>query len=126
MIHLESNFQIQVVRSLRAAGFLVFSVPNGQRLHLRRAAIAKAEGLLSGVSDLIVVLPRGRVVFVEIKSPNGKGRHSENQKNFQQAVEKRGHVYMVWEGWPEVQAFIDEFAPDERRLDDDFKVGGTD
>ena len=126
MIHLESNFQIQVVCALRAAGFLVFSVPNGQRLNLRRAAIAKAEGLLSGVSDLVIVLPRGRVVFVELKAPNGKGRQSPAQKAFQEEVEQRRHVYMVWSGWPEVQEFIDAFAPDEEHREAVFKIGGTD
>lgn len=107
MKHAESNFQVQVVRALRAAGLLVFSVPNGQRLNLRRAVLAKAEGLLSGVSDLVVVLPE-KVVFAEIKSPDGKGRQSPAQKDFQARVELLGHDYQIWQSWQDVQTFLDK------------------
>ncbi len=124
MNHAESHFQIQVVRTLRMAGFLVFSVPNGQRLSLRRAALAKAEGLLRGVSDLVVVLPAGRVVFAELKSPNGKGRQSPAQKSFQARVELLGHEYRLWQSWDDVQAFIDNAREwNEQHAP---KIGGTD
>ena len=33
-----------------------------------------------GVPDLILVFPSGRVTFVEVKNPNGKGRLSDLQK----------------------------------------------
>ncbi len=123
MKHAESNFQIQVVRTLRLAGFLVFSVPNGQRLNLRRAALAKAEGLLSGVSDLVVVLPE-KVVFAELKTPNGNGRQSPAQKDFQARVELLGHDYQIWQSWEDVQAFIDNAREWEQAHA--LKLGGTD
>lgn len=124
MKHAESHFQIQVVRTLRLAGFLVFSVPNGQRLSLRRAALAKAEGLLSGVSDLVVVLPAGRVVFVELKSPDGTGRQSPAQKDFQARLEVLDHEYRLWQSWQDVQAFIDNAREWEETHA--LKIGGTD
>lgn len=123
MKHAESHFQIQVVRTLKLAGFLVFSVPNGQRLNLRRAMLAKAEGLLAGVSDLVVVLPQGRVVFVEIKSPDGKGRQSPAQKDFQAKVELLGHNYQVWQSWEDVQAFINNTRA--LQTTHELKIGGT-
>lgn len=124
MNHAESHFQIQVVRTLRLAGFLVFSVPNGQRLSLSRAALAKQEGLLAGVSDLVVVLPAGRVVFVELKSPHGKGRQSPAQKDFQARVEVLGHEYQLWQNWDDVQAFMDNARAWEATHP--LKIGGTD
>ena len=49
-------------------------------------------GLLSGVSDLIVVL-KGRVIFVEVK--NEVGKQSEKQIKFQQQVENLGFKYYL-------------------------------
>lgn len=123
MQHTESSFQIGVVRFLRSQGFYVFAVPNGQRLTLKRAIIAKREGLLSGVSDLIIVL-KNRVVFVEIKNPNSTGRQSESQRIFEEEVEARGHEYLIWQTWNEVEAFVNAERANKGYLE--IKLGGTD
>lgn len=109
MQFLESNFQTNIVRLLRTQGFYVFAVPNAGsgKLSLRQGALLKREGLLAGVSDLIIVL-QNKIIFVEIKNPNGKGRQSENQKEFEQEIKKRGHDYFIWDSWPQVEAFIKE------------------
>lgn len=105
MMHPESNFQIAAVRMLRTNGYYCFSVPNGQRLERTRAKIAVAEGLLAGVSDIIILL-KLRPVFVEFKSLTGKGRQSADQKAFQKEVEARGYEYAIWNSWEQVEAFI--------------------
>lgn len=109
MQHLESAFQTNIVRLLRLKGFYVFAVPNAGsgKLSLKQGALLKREGLQAGVSDLIVVL-QNKIVFVEIKNPNGKGRQSDSQKDFEQEVKKRGHDYIIWDSWPKVEAFITE------------------
>ncbi len=122
MQHTESSFQIGVVRFLRQQGFYVFAVPNGQRLTLKRAILAKREGLLSGVSDLIIVL-QNRVVFVEIKNPNSTGRQSENQRAFEEEVEARGHEYLIWQTWAEVEAFVN--VEKKNKGYKEVKLGGT-
>lgn len=108
MRHLESNFQIQVVNFLRNNGFLVFAVPNAGsgKLSLKQGALLKREGLLAGVSDLIIVLQHGRTVFAELKNPNGTGRQSQSQKDFEKNVRERGHIYVIWENWEQVTEFI--------------------
>lgn len=123
MKYLESNFQIGIVRFLRQQGFYVFAVPNGQRLNLRRAILAKQEGLLAGASDLVIVL-QGRVVFAEIKNPNGKGCQSAAQKEFENEVTVRGHEYVVWSDWAEVEAFVN--AERKNKGYREIKIGGTD
>ena len=50
----------------------------------------------SGVPDRIVLLPRGRVVFVETKRPKG-GELSELQKKWHEWLRALGfHVWVVW------------------------------
>ena len=55
----ESAFQINVVRMLRSAGFLVFAVPNGGGRSVVEASIMKAEGVTAGVADLLLLEARG-------------------------------------------------------------------
>lgn len=123
MKYLESAFQSQIVRLLRNQGFYVFAVPNAGKVSVRQGAIYKREGALAGVSDLIIVL-QNRVIFVEIKSPNGKGRQSENQRIFEEEVEARGHEYLIWQNWNEVEAFVN--AERANKGFTDIKIGGTD
>lgn len=123
MQHLESNFQSQIVRFLRSQGFYVFAVPNAGKVSVKQGAIYKREGALAGVSDLIIVL-QGRTVYVEIKSPNGKGRQSDSQKEFEREITARGHEYLLWDNWAEVESFINAERVNKGHLE--IKIGGTD
>lgn len=71
---------------------LYFSVPNGASLTNagRQMNKLKAEGLLPGVSDLIIFEPRGQYscMFLEMKTLTGKP--SEVQQWFIRQVEARG------------------------------------
>ena len=44
-----------------------------------------------GVPDRICILPNGQVLFVELKSPNGKGRLSVKQKKMLEKLTSLGH-----------------------------------
>ena len=68
---------------------VVFSVPNETK-DVKEMMVKKATGLLSGVSDLIVVLP-SKVLFVEVKTTTGK--QSKNQIKFQKEVTDLGFEY---------------------------------
>ena len=73
---------------------LMFSVPN--ELGGKNAistALAKSTGLTSGVSDTIVILPSGRLIFVEFKT--AKGVQSKAQKEFEQRVTALGYDYYI-------------------------------
>ena len=122
MKYLESAFQSQIVRFLRNQGFYVFAVPNAGKVSVRQGAIYKREGALAGVSDLIIVL-QNRVVFAEIKNPNGKGTQSENQKQFEREIVARGHEYLIWQTWAEVEAFVNAERANKGYLE--IKLGGT-
>ena len=94
MSYKESNVQIGCVRwfTLQYPDYVCFSVPNGGIRTRRNAQTLKREGVLSGVSDLIVLMP-GKALFVEIKTE--KGRQAATQKEFQSKVESLGFTYYV-------------------------------
>lgn len=81
---------------------LIFAVPNGGSRNKIEAMILRATGVLSGVSDLIMILPNGRLIFVEVKFQNGK--QSESQKDFENRVKKLGFEYWLIN---DLQAFKD-------------------
>lgn len=59
---------------------LIFSVPNERADKLEQMRMI-ATGLMSGVSDLIVITPKSQVIFVECK--DDKGRQTDKQKDFE-------------------------------------------
>ena len=115
----ESRIQQEMVRWFRNNHGLnhhdpqcvIFSVPNEMTMQIagtlkslgvsqavvRRASsmitnLFKSTGMMSGVSDLIVLLP-GRVLFVEVKT--SAGRQSEKQKKFESLVSRLGFDYHI-------------------------------
>lgn len=121
MKHAEADFQICVVRFLRMAGHFVFAVPNGGSRNIIEAANLKAQGVMAGVSDLILLLPK-KVYFIELKNPNGKGRQSPAQREFEDNVRAYGNEYLLWDNWAQVEQFVNAHRQEVGNF---MAVGGT-
>lgn len=55
----------------------------------------KAEGLVTGVSDLILLVPRGGFGSLCIEVKTAKGRQSPEQKEWQRKAEMAGNKYII-------------------------------
>lgn len=121
MRHDEANFQVGVVRFLRMAGYYVFAVPNGGSRNVIEAANLKAQGVMAGVSDLILLLPH-KVYFIELKNPNGKGRQSPAQREFEDNVRAYGQEYLLWDNWAQVEQFVNAHR---KEVGNYMQIGGT-
>lgn len=92
---IESGIQRAIVHYLRAVlpGAVVMAIPNGsQRTATGRPANA-VPGFLPGAPDIVVALTKGRVLWVEVKSP--VGRVSENQLLVHGLLNGAGHNCVV-------------------------------
>lgn len=94
MRHLESALQKQVIKYIRLQypHALSFAVPNGGKRGKGEAAIMKAEGVLAGVSDILVFWQGGRGA-IELKV--GKNAESDYQKAFAARWQALGGHYAV-------------------------------
>lgn len=74
---------------------LLFAVPNGGARDTITGARLKAEGVVPGVADLILLLPRGgaHALCIELKTP--KGRQRDTQRAWQDAVTGQGYAYVI-------------------------------
>lgn len=100
MRHKESDLQIACVTwfkqyAHRKLAPLLFSCPNGGARNIVTAKIMKAEGATAGVSDLILLLPSGKHHALCIEMKTDKGRQSDSQKQWQEAVEEKGYKYVI-------------------------------
>ena len=119
----EHTFQVNVVRALQCANIFVFSIPNAQQLlskiPLNRRGMfvkyLKSEGMMSGASDLVILLPKGRVVFLELKNPYVKyTKQSDTQKEFEKNVAALGFDYRLIDNFTDIEKFIDEVINEKR------------
>jgi hypothetical protein len=110
----EHDFQKNIVHTLQMQNIFVFAVPNSQKLlqtknqfmRMKFLSKQKAEGFLAGVADLIVLLPRGKTIFLELKNPDTPSPQSDTQKKFQANVEKLGFEYWLIKSWAEFEKFF--------------------
>lgn len=114
--HDESALQTACVRWFRFSypklALLLFSIPNGAKLHGDAVARAKqwqrlvGEGAVAGAADLFLAIPSGDYsgLFIEMKTK--KGRQSDIQKAFEVAVVENGFGYAVPRSFEEFEKLI--------------------
>ena len=100
---------------------LLFAVPNGGARSKATAGRLKAEGVVPGVADLILLKPHFRkgVYFSDmipfdafglcIEMKTAKGRQSPEQKEWQLNVEKYGYKYAVCRSLDEFMAVVNGY-----------------
>ena len=76
-------------------GHNLFAVPNGQNKSKIERWRFKEEGLLSGVSDLILLLRTSEYGALLIEMKTRIGRQQETQKEWQRKIERDGYKYVV-------------------------------
>ena len=74
---------------------LLFAVPNGGKRDARTGAQMKYEGVLRGVADLILLVPKKGFASLCIEMKTPKGRQSEEQIKWQGEAEKYRNKYVV-------------------------------
>ena len=99
MKHAEADIQKGCVKWFRLQypeyANLLFAVPNGGKRNRLEAARLKSEGVLSGVSDLILLVPSRNFHGLCIEMKAGKGQLTANQMRFIKAVQKQGYAAAV-------------------------------
>lgn len=87
---------------------LLFSVPNGGSRILREAVTLKKEGVVAGVSDLILLFPSMDYhgLCIEMKTDEKTSRQSKSQKEWQQLVESAGYKYIICRNFDDFESEI--------------------
>ncbi len=92
----ESAIEAKLVRMVRDMGGLCFKFVSPGN---------------PGVPDRLIILPGGRVVFVELKTE--VGRLANIQKWQLEEMRRRGADVRVLKGLEQVKAFVEEVMPNE-------------
>jgi hypothetical protein len=101
---LQKQVMAYIERERATPDIYAFAIPNAGLRSLRMGARMKAEGLRAGMADIGVMLPLGRIVWLEMKSH--KGRQSIEQKGFEARCERLGHPYAVAKNFDEAVMFL--------------------
>ena len=109
----ERQIQIRCVSWFRQrypeASGVFFSVPNGGARNAWTAKNLRDEGALSGVADLILLVPRHGYasLLIEMKKPGG--RVSKSQEAFKRAAKEFKNLYVVCYSVEEFQAVVRDY-----------------
>lgn len=91
---------------------LYFAVPNENSRADSNAitgAIRRSMGVYHGVSDTLMLIPRGQYHGLCIEYKDEKGRQSEHQVAWQKLVESQGYVYKVCRSLEQFKTIINEY-----------------
>lgn len=88
---------------------LLFAVPNGGARSKATAGRLKAEGVVAGVADLLLLLPSSGYHGLCIEMKTRTGRQSDLQKEWQAEVEWQGYKYEVCRSLDEFIKTINEY-----------------
>lgn len=102
---------MEIWNKLPQTRLCLFHVPNGMFSNAREGAKFKAQGVISGVPDLVFVW-NGKTHYIEVKCE--KGKLSENQKALHQKWMEQGVSVNVMRTSEEIIRFVTELvSPDK-------------
>lgn len=87
----------------------LFAVPNGGRRDAATGARLKDEGVLAGVSDLVLLQLRGESGALLIEMKTKGGYQAPSQKEWQKKVEADGYKYVVCRSLEEFMDAINNY-----------------
>ncbi len=88
---------------------LLFAVPNGSRRDVVTGAILKREGVVAGVADLILLIPKKGYASLCIEMKYGKNGQSDSQKEWQRLAEAAGNKYVVCRSLEEFMRHVNQY-----------------
>lgn len=113
----EHQLQCSEVRYIRGVhpelARVFFSVPNGTKRTSQQTQWLKDEGLVPGVSDMILLKPNSLHGYLCIENKTQKGRQQPEQVLFQEAVERNGGKYIVIRSLDEFLNAIEKYLNGE-------------
>ena len=103
----EHREQVKLIAWARAAAEvhpeleLLHAIPNGGARDRITGARLKAEGVLAGMPDLCLPVPRGpwAGLYIELKRPDGRGQLTKAQERIIHKLRAVGHRVEVCKGW---------------------------
>ena len=108
----EHDLQVQCLRWLRMAhpNILCYAIPNGAYTTKTTAHKLVAEGVVHGIPDLHIPIPRGEYASLYIEMKNGKaGRLSEHQQTMIGRLQAFGNKVVVCRTTEEFVHEVEEY-----------------
>ncbi len=93
-------------------GRLLFAVPNGHHRSKRTACVLKGEGVVAGVADMILLIPRGGYASLCIEMKTAKGRQTDSQRQWQIDAQMMGNRYAVCRSFDEFRDTVNAYLHD--------------
>lgn len=90
----------------------LFAVPNGGRRDKVTASKLKSEGVLAGVSDLILLKANQyhHALLIEMKTPTG--HQAQTQRRWQRLIEADGYKYIVCRSLEQFITTVNDYLGD--------------
>lgn len=111
--HRESRLQAACVRWYRYQypdhAAMLIAVPNGVATSESQGAILKAEGMLAGVADLLLLLPAEGYSLLAVEMKTNTGRQSQRQKEWQRQAEAHGIRYEICRSFDDFNTLLTEY-----------------
>jgi len=98
------KFVVQLLRLTARPGVIHYAVPNGEHRSPRTGARLKAQGVLPGVADLVIISEGGQAYHLELKRADG--RLSPDQRAFEATCAALGAPYAVARTPDEARAIL--------------------
>ena len=96
--------------------FIIFSIPNGEYRHASIAVRLKAEGLTAGIPDMAILMPKGKMIFIEMKKTKG-GILSKSQKDIIPKIENLGFTVLIGYGFLDAKTKFENYLLQKVTLD---------
>ena len=88
---------------------LLHAIPNGGHRHKAVAARMKAEGVRRGVPDVFLPIPRGAFAGLYIEMKTRRGRVSDEQRRWIEALRAQGYRAEVCREWNAARELIEQY-----------------
>jgi len=86
---------------------MFFAIPNGGSRNVIEAANLKVQGVVSGVADLILLMPKQGYSSLCIEMKTGKNKQTNNQMLWGEDASEAGNLYRVVTNFDQFKDLVD-------------------